>query len=97
MILHCNESNPGVVRIDGVCGSRPTFFAHFLEIVICKFIQKVQMFDSIVVAIRNMNTKTMVVFCDVQSAFFLFVRIALLIESPTDTPFQDFNVFQWPV
>ena len=95
MIFQSDKDHPCIVQIDGVCSTCPTIHAHFLKVIITKFIHKVQLFDLFFTTIHNMNAKMLVIFCDIQCAFPLFVRIALLVESLADTSLQNFNVFQW--
>ena len=96
MVVQHDKSSKGVVRIDAICHSCPAFHAHFSEVVIPEIIKEVQMLNSSVEAVPDKYAEMISVFRDVQCAFPLFVWVALLVESLTDTTLQNISVFQWP-
>lgn len=95
MVVKHDKSSKGVIRIDAICRSCPAFFAHFSEVVIIEIIKEVQMLNPSVEAVPDKQAEMIVVFRDVQRAFPLFVWVALLVESLTDTTLQSVIVFQW--
>ena len=95
VVVEHDNSCKGIVRIDAICRSSPTFNAHFPEIVIPEIIKEIQMLYPSVEAIPKIYTEMIIVFGDVQCTFPLFVLIALLIESLADTTLQNISVFQW--
>jgi len=95
VVVKQHKSCKGIVRIDAICRSRPTFHAHFPEIVIPEIIKEIQVLYPSVEAVPKIYTEMIVVFGDVQCAFPLFVSIALLVELLADTTLQNISVFQW--
>ena len=97
MVVKHDKCGKGIVRVDAICRSRPTFHTHFSIIVIPEIIKEVQMLYPFVEAVPNTYAKMIVVFRDEQCAFSLFMWIALFVKSLTNTTLKDFNVFQWSV
>ena len=95
VVVKHDKSSKGIVRIDAICCPCPAFHAHFSEVVIVEIIKEVQMLNFSVEAVPKIYAEMIVVFRDVQCTFPLFVWIALLVESLTDTTLQSVIVFQW--
>ncbi len=79
VVIKHNKCCVGVVRIDGICSSRPTSHTHFSEVVISKIVEEIQMFYPFVKAIANVNAKLVVVFDHIQCVILLLVAKPLLV------------------